>query len=142
MPRTALPNSFAPLVSCEQRILLDQLQITEKWTFLILYGLLDGPMRFNQIKRRVEGITQKMLTQSVRTLERNGLVLRDVLSTSPVSVQYSVTELGTTLSAPIAAMYSWIESNRDAVMKARKRYDAKHKTHLPDKLVRGSRRAS
>jgi len=74
---------------------------------MILTVLNQKPTRFNDIRRRLEGITHKALTEALRRLERNGLIHRQVLNTSPVSVEYSITELGKTLQIPFGAMYQW-----------------------------------
>ena len=84
------------VATCPTRELLEQL--ADKWSVLLLLALSDGPVRFNALKRKVEGITQKMLGQTLRRLERNGLVERRVFATVPVTVEYEVTPLGRSLS--------------------------------------------
>jgi DNA-binding HxlR family transcriptional regulator len=74
---------------------------------MILAVLSQRPTRFNEIRRRLEGITHKALSEALRKLERNGLIYREVLNTSPVAVEYSITELGETLQIPFRAMYQW-----------------------------------
>ncbi|MBY8829847.1 helix-turn-helix transcriptional regulator [Hephaestia sp. CMS5P-6] len=74
---------------------------------MILILLDMQPMRFNELQRRLEGVTHKALTQALRRLERNGLIGREVLATSPVSVQYSITQLGSSLQAPLGAVFDW-----------------------------------
>jgi DNA-binding HxlR family transcriptional regulator len=108
-----------------RRELLSDLQLTDKWTTLILHGLLDQPMRFNAIRRRVDGISQKMLAQTLRGMERNGLVRRDVRSTMPVTVEYSLTPLGQTLDGPVRAIFAWIVAHEDALARAQADYDAR-----------------
>lgn len=93
--------------------------ITSKWTVLIIYALAEGPSRFNQLQRTIGGITQKMLTQSLRQLELDGILTRTVYSTVPPQVEYELTSLGKTLIKPLNALCDWaetyyadIESNR------------------------------
>jgi DNA-binding HxlR family transcriptional regulator len=121
MPDTALsPMMHA---SCPSRLVLDQ--IADKWSVFILAVLCPGPQRFNAIKRSLEGITQKALTQALRRLERNGIVERRVLATSPVAVEYAVPPLGHSLKQPFQALYSWSIANHGAVEEARRLYDAR-----------------
>ena len=108
-------------VDCPHRLLLDQ--IADKWSVLILAALRAGPHRFNELKRRLDGVTQKALTQSLRRLERNGIVSRHVLATSPVAVEYAITPLGQTLKAPFEALYDWTILHLAAVEAARARFD-------------------
>jgi len=90
---------------CAARGFFDQ--VANKWSVMILTVLSQRPTRFNDIKRRLEGITHKALAEALRKLERNGLIHRNVLNTSPVAVEYSITELGKTLQIPFRAMYQW-----------------------------------
>ena len=83
----------------------------------------DGPLRFNAIKRRLEGVSQRALTQSLRRLERNGLVARRVLPGSPVAVEYEITPLGRTLQPPFKALYAWTMANLPDVERARAAFD-------------------
>jgi DNA-binding HxlR family transcriptional regulator len=109
------------VANCPERLLLDQ--IADKWSVLILAALDGGPRRFNEIKRLLEGITQKALTQALRRLERNGIVSRRVLATSPVAVEYETTALGRSLKEPFAALYRWTRENLPEVEKARAEFD-------------------
>jgi DNA-binding HxlR family transcriptional regulator len=106
---------------CPTRVLFDQ--VSDKWTMMVLAVLADGPQRFNAIKRNLEGVTQKALTQCLRRLERNGLVTRRVLATSPVAVEYAMTPLGRTLRPPFMRLYEWMVTNMPKVEKARRAYD-------------------
>ena len=108
---------------CQSRVLLDQ--IADKWSVLILGSLCPGPQRFNELKRSLEGITQKALTQSLRRLERNGIVARRVLQTSPVAVEYRITPLGETLKKPCEALFTWTFEHRAEVERAQQDYDAR-----------------
>jgi DNA-binding HxlR family transcriptional regulator len=84
--------------------------IASKWTVLIIYALADGPSRFNQLQRTIGGITQKMLTQSLRQLEQDGILTRTVYSTVPLQVEYELTALGKTLIEPLNALCNWAET--------------------------------
>ncbi|QDQ85617.1 helix-turn-helix transcriptional regulator [Paraburkholderia megapolitana] len=106
---------------CPSRLLLDQ--IADKWSVLIIASLREGPLRFNAIKRRIEGVTQKALTQCLRRLERNGIVERNVVTTSPISVEYEITALGRSLDRPFKALYQWTLEYLPEVERARARYD-------------------
>jgi DNA-binding HxlR family transcriptional regulator len=106
---------------CPSRQTLDR--IGDRWTILVVGALADGPMRFTQLARRIEGISQKMLTQTLRGLERDGLVSRTVHATVPVRVDYELTALGGTLRAPIAALERWARDHMGDVQSARDGYD-------------------
>jgi DNA-binding HxlR family transcriptional regulator len=99
--------------------------IADKWTTLI-FGLLEsGPRRFSALQRGIGGISQKMLTQTLRNLERDGLVQRTVYPEVPPHVEYRLTPLGETLCAPIAALQRWAETHIDDVSQAQNAYDAR-----------------
>ncbi|WP_370677462.1 winged helix-turn-helix transcriptional regulator [Pleomorphomonas sp. PLEO] len=106
---------------CPSRVLFDQ--IAEKWSMMVLTVLRGGPIRFNAIKRQLEGVTQKALTQCLRKLERNGLILRRVMPMSPVAVEYEITPLGRTLVEPFGALYAWTLEKLPEVEKAREDFD-------------------
>ena len=91
--------------NCESRQALDR--IADKWTCLIVYALLDGPRRHGELKRMIEGISQKMLTQTLRSMETDGLVKRTVIDVIPPHVEYGLTPLGQTLSDPLVAICQW-----------------------------------
>lgn len=110
-------------VNCPSRLLFDQ--IADKWSMMVLTVLDRGPVRFNAIKRELEGITQKALTQCLRRLERNGLVSRRVIPVSPVAVEYEITPLGRTLQVPFKALYAWTLDHMDRVESARADFDAR-----------------
>lgn len=103
--------------NCPTRHLLDQ--IADKWSMLALIALADGPRRFNALKREIEGISQKVLTQTVRRLECNGLISRSVAPTVPVSVTYAITPLGSSLATMMEAVRRWSIANIDKVLSAR-----------------------
>jgi DNA-binding HxlR family transcriptional regulator len=103
------------------RSVLDK--VADKWTILILTVLCPKPLRFNEIKRRLDGITHKALADALKRLERNGLVTRTVLPTAPIGVEYAITPLGYSLREPFRSLYSWALANGDAVAEAGLRYD-------------------
>jgi DNA-binding HxlR family transcriptional regulator len=107
---------------CPTRVVLDQ--IADKWTVLVLGALGAGPVRFNALKRRLDGISQKMLGQTLKQLERNGLVERHAFATVPVTVEYSLTPLGADLTQPVNALREWAETNINHLLAAQQRFDA------------------
>jgi DNA-binding HxlR family transcriptional regulator len=107
--------------NCPTRLLLDR--IADKWTVLLLTTLSEQPMRFNALKRRVEGVSQKMLSQTLRQLERDGLVTRSAEPTVPVSVTYAITPLGATLVAALQPVVDWAESRMALVAEAQAAFD-------------------
>src|SRR5947209_7071409 len=110
MVTTATPpaDSYSPyLAECPTRAVLAT--IADKWATLVIDLLGRGPQRFGALRRSIGGISQKMLTQTLRNLERDGLVARRVYPTTPPSVEYSLTPLGHTLSAPLGALRAWAE---------------------------------
>ena len=108
---------------CPTRQLLDR--IADKWSTLILIVLGEGPIRFNGLKRRIDGVSQKMLSQTLKSLERDGLVSRTVVATVPVTVTYAVTPLGRGLMASMQAMIDWAETRMPEVAQAQADYDAR-----------------
>jgi DNA-binding HxlR family transcriptional regulator len=107
---------------CPTRMVLDRL--ADKWALLILDRLQDSPVRFNQLRRDIKGISQKVLSQTLKKLERDGLIIRTVFPTVPVSVEYALTPLGQTLNESVSALAHWAEHNMDAVIAAQQAYDA------------------
>jgi DNA-binding HxlR family transcriptional regulator len=116
-------GSHAPIDERLIRVLLDQ--ITDKWSILILAALCPAPMRFNEIKRDLDGITQKALTQTLRRLERNGILTRRVIPASQVAVEYSITPLGRTLEKPFQALHDWTIDHSSAVLNAQNEFDGR-----------------
>jgi DNA-binding HxlR family transcriptional regulator len=98
-------------------------RIGDKWTVLVVSMLGDGPMRFNEIRREIGGISQRMLTLTLRGLERDGLVTRTVFPTVPPRVDYELTKLGRTLLGPINDIAMWARANRAEIADARTVYD-------------------
>ena len=120
-----MKSANAYSADCPTRQILDR--IGDKWAVLILLLLRDEPLRFNQLRRAVEGISQKMLSQVLKSLERDGLVRRRVTPTVPVTVEYSLLPLGETLAAAVDPLREWAERNLKEVLAAQRRYDAQHK---------------
>lgn len=123
------------LARCPSRQLLDR--ISDKWVALVLAALgSDGPhpgtdragepraMRYSELARRLAGVSQKMLTQTLRSLERDGLLTRTVTPTVPVTVTYELTDLGLSLNAVIHGVKTWAEANMDEVLANREEYDS------------------
>ena len=116
---TLSPNVYSG--TCPTRHVLDL--IGDKWATLIVGLLEQQPQRFAALHRQIDGISQKMLTQTLRRLERDGLVQRTVYAEVPPRVQYALTPLGRTLCAPLAALRTWAETNITAVQVAQQCYD-------------------
>ncbi|MGK8485967.1 winged helix-turn-helix transcriptional regulator [Nocardia asiatica] len=114
---SGLPASIYS-AKCPTREILDH--IAGKWTVLIIDALADGTMRYTDLRTRIDGISQKMLTQTLRQLEADGFVTRTVHPTIPPRVDYTLTELGHSLRTPIAALRDWIESNINRIEAARR----------------------
>jgi DNA-binding HxlR family transcriptional regulator len=113
------PNVY--LRGCASRTVLDVL--ANKWTNLVVCALRDGPMRFGQLRRHLEGITQKMLTQTLRTLERDGLVTRTLYPTIPPRVDYELTDLGRSAAGLFDGLIEWAQQHVYEIGAARNRYD-------------------
>ncbi|WP_116205101.1 winged helix-turn-helix transcriptional regulator [Amycolatopsis circi] len=105
---------------CPSRPILDQ--IADKWSMMAM-AVLEEPRRFNDIKRRLEGVTQRVLTQTLRRLERNGMIVRRVLPTSPVGVEYSLTPLGESLREPFGRLYDWTVAHTGEIHESQQSYD-------------------
>lgn len=113
------PDAFS--AQCPTRQVLDR--IGDKWAVLILIQLENGHMRFNALRRRIENISQKMLSQTLKSLERDGLITRTAFPTVPVTVDYALTELGRTLARTVHQLTLWAEANIDEIQAAQQRYD-------------------
>ncbi|RMI14632.1 transcriptional regulator [Pseudoroseomonas wenyumeiae] len=98
-------------------------KIADKWTILILTVLCPKPSRFNEIKRRLDGITHKALADALKRPERYGLVTRTVLPTAPIGVEYAITPLGHSLRQPFEALCGWALAHGDAINEASTAYD-------------------
>ena len=115
------------LAECPSRDLLGT--IGGKWVTLTLAALEHGPQRYNALLRRIAGISPKMLTQTLRMLERDGLIGRTVTASVPVQVDYQLTALGEELLTIVLTVKSWAEANVEAIGHARARYDARENEH-------------
>jgi DNA-binding HxlR family transcriptional regulator len=100
-------------------------RVGDKWSVLIIMLLIDGPRRFNELKRMVGGISQRMLTLTLRGLERDGLVTRTVFPTIPPRVDYELTDLGRGLAQPVKALGQWAFEHQPQIQGARDKFDAK-----------------
>jgi DNA-binding HxlR family transcriptional regulator len=107
--------------NCPTRQVLDR--VADKWTVLIIRRLSDGTLRFAQLRRAVDGISQKVLTNTLRGLERDGLVTRRIYASVPPRVEYSLTDLGRSLSGLVERICGWAEANIEQVQEARAIYD-------------------
>ena len=112
-------NAF--IAECPTRQLVDTLG--DKWVTLVLCGLRDGPKRYTELARQIAGVSQKMLTQTLRTLERDGIVARHVTPSVPVRVDYELTPLGDSLMVVVAQIKAWAEANMNQVREAQAAYD-------------------
>src|SRR3984885_5233062 len=118
------PRHFPGHESClAVREVLDR--VGDKWSVLIVGMLKDGPMRFSELRRSIDAISQRMLTLTLKALERDGLVARTVYPTVPPRVEYALTAHGRTLLEPITALATWAQENRLAIQGARAKYDAR-----------------
>jgi DNA-binding HxlR family transcriptional regulator len=101
-------------------------RVGDKWSVLVVALLGDGRKRFSELRREIEGISQRMLTLTLKGLERDGLVTRTVYPTIPVRVEYDLTRLGRSLLVPISQLGEWAANNRESIQAARERYDAQN----------------
>ena len=114
----------AKIPSAGPCVALDVLdKIGDKWSMLLVMTLAAGPRRFNQLHREVPNISQKMLTQTLRNLQRDGLVTRQVFETNPPSVEYRLSELGHSLIVPFGQMIEWVNRSVPAIQSSRQRFD-------------------
>jgi DNA-binding HxlR family transcriptional regulator len=120
-PRVARQPADPYSAKCPTRVVLDR--IADKWTVLVLGLLAENPRRFNQLRREIGGLTQKMASQTLKALERDGLIARKATPTVPVTVEYSITPLGRTLAATVDGLRMWAQAHIGDVIKAQKRYD-------------------
>jgi DNA-binding HxlR family transcriptional regulator len=98
-------------------------RIGEKWSMLVVMLLRDGPRRFNDIKRNTAGISQQMLTRTLRGLERDGIVTRTIFPTSPPQVEYKLTELGRSMAEPVLTFGQWVQDHLPQIDAARQQFD-------------------
>jgi DNA-binding HxlR family transcriptional regulator len=116
-----LPALNVLTATCPSRTSLAR--IANKWTAMVVIALDDGPLRFGDLRTAVEGISGKVLTETLRDLERDGLVSRYVYAEVPPRVEYELTDLGRTLWGPLSALGQWAEAHIAEVLDARERYD-------------------
>lgn len=112
----------AYLAACPSRKLLDRL--SDKWVTLVLKSLSDGPKRYSEVSQQLAGVSQKMLTQTLRSLERDGMLTRTVTPSVPVRVDYALTPLGASLGVVLGQLKTWAEQHMSEVDRARAEYDA------------------
>ena len=113
-------NAFDP--DCPTRVVLDR--IGDKWTVLVIGALSDGPLRFTALRERVGGVAPKVLTQTLRAMERDGLLTRTVFAQVPPRVDYALTDLGVSLGGPIAVLTDWAEEHVGRIVAARDEFEA------------------
>lgn len=118
---TAHPTHVLLAQASANRLVLGQ--IADKWSILILTVVCVEPTRFNAIKRRLNGVTHKALTEALRRLERSGLVSRRILTTATLGVEYSITPLGRSLQEPCMALATWVAAYSETVVQAQQAYD-------------------
>ena len=100
-------------------------RVGDKWSVLVIMMLIDGPIRFNELKRKIGGISQRMLTLTLRGLERDGLVTRTVFPSVPPRVEYELTQLGRSLLQPVSALAAWAIDHRGSIDGARRKFDTR-----------------
>ncbi len=101
--------------------------VGDKWSVMVIVNLGEGPVRFSDLKRAIEGISQRMLTLTLRNLERDGLLTRTVHPTTPPSVDYALTRLGRTLLEPVSALAMWAQKHRPEMERAREAFERSHR---------------
>ena len=112
-------DAFDP--DCPTRVVLDR--IGDKWTVLVIGALQDGPLRFSVLRARIGGVAAKVLTQTLRAMERDGLLTRTVHAQVPPRVDYELTDLGASLTGPIQTLTDWAETHLPRILGARETYD-------------------
>ncbi|MGA5134747.1 winged helix-turn-helix transcriptional regulator [Streptomyces olivoreticuli] len=121
-PERFKPNANQALAQCPSRLILEH--VTSRWGVMVLAALLDRPHRFSELRRATGGVTEKVLTQTLQTLERDGFVRRDVQSgTPPLRVDYSLTDLGKEAAEQVSGLARWAKRRMDQVLTAHAAYD-------------------
>jgi len=118
------PNPHLPGACQDVSTILSR--IGDKWTVLVVMMLADGPRRFNELKRSIGGVSQRMLTLTLRGLERDGMVTRTIYPTIPPRVEYQLTDLGHSLRVPVDALGNWAFEHLPCITAARREFDARH----------------
>lgn len=108
---------------CPARAVLDH--VGDKWALLVLHRLSEGPVRFNALRREIHGLSQKVLSQVLKRLERDGLITRKAFPTVPVTVEYALTGLGECLTANVGPLLRWAEANMEQIKSAQSAYDGR-----------------
>jgi DNA-binding HxlR family transcriptional regulator len=127
----------------ERRAFADILaRIGDKWTVLVVGVLAHGPMRYSQISKLVEGVSQRMLTLTLKSLERDGVVTRTVYPTNPPRVDYELTERGKTLIVPLHLLWAWAQANRTAIESTRRDFDERNTFQAASNSARASSNVS
>ncbi|MBC3941416.1 helix-turn-helix domain-containing protein [Sphingomonas albertensis] len=116
-------NYFVFRSDCPSRVIIDQ--IADKWSMMVLAVLLGEPHRFNAIKRRLDGVTQRVLTHTLRKLERNGLISRTIINGRVLGVEYALTPLGRSLNGPFTSLLKWTTESMSAIREQQEAYDAR-----------------
>jgi len=132
-------NSDAARVCTAMADILNR--IGDKWSVMVVGYLTRRTMRFNELRNAIGGISQRMLTLSLRNLERDGLVTRTVYPEIPPRVEYALTDLGRTLTDPLDALWNWAAEHQDEVNRARAEYDARQSSvtqHPPERRYAGA----
>ncbi|MDQ1582927.1 MAG: hypothetical protein QOF36_981 [Microbacteriaceae bacterium] len=111
--------------------------VTGRWGSLVLAALEDGPVRFNDLRRRVDGVSQKVLAQTLHALERDGFVSRNQRTVFPLWVEYTLTPLGKDVSAKLLELIAQVEASMDTVLAARQRYDSSSPAESTRQSIRG-----
>ncbi|GGA35439.1 winged helix-turn-helix transcriptional regulator [Pelagibacterium lentulum] len=130
--QTAMPTSEHGTCLAMSDILS---RIGDKWSVMIVAQLGQGTMRFSELRRQTDGISQRMLTLTLRNLERDGLVTRTVYPEVPPRVEYALTPLGKTLLGPIYALWDWVSEHQDDIAEARMAYDAGQQEEAPPRKI-------
>jgi DNA-binding HxlR family transcriptional regulator len=124
---TAVRTTRSNHDACRGAVTETLARIGDKWTVLVVGALHDGPIRYNQIRRAVDGISQRMLTLTLKGLEQDGLVTRTMYPTIPPRVDYELTELGRKLIVPLRVLYDWAVEYRPAMLAAREKFAKKER---------------
>ena len=119
----AMSEDRPPMLDACRPVRLILSRIGDKWSVLIVMALYGGPRRFNDLKRAIEGISQRMLTLTLRSMERDGLITRQVFPTTPPRVEYALTDLGQSLRGPVDALGQWAIANEARITSAQARFD-------------------
>ncbi|WP_426453980.1 winged helix-turn-helix transcriptional regulator [Paenibacillus sp. S-38] len=122
MTKDGRPEKDISVTLCSYSLALDV--IANKWKPLVIYALENGSQRYGEMKRRIEGVSQKMLTETLKGMERDGLVERKVYPAVPPAVEYTLTPLGRTLIVPLQALHVWARAHHEEVLSSRERFDA------------------